>query len=351
MQSIPWLTILVVWPLAGALLIGLVPPIRLHGRALAMIWSLIELVVTVLTVIAWTQGSGPVRLEILASWISQLGISYALGLTALGLLMIVLGAALVPLVLAAAWRDDKTPQRGGSHAAWLLALEASLMAVFTARDIVLFYVVFEAMLIPVYFLIGSFGGLQRRRASLKFLIYSLAGGLVMLAGVIAYGVYAGGDAQAFYLDGLTEPVLSQSAERLIFLSFFVAFAVKAPLWPVHTWLPDAAQAARPGTSALLVGVLDKVGTFGMITLCLPLFPNAVRWAAPVIIVLAVVSVVWGAVLALVQKDILRLIAYTSISHFGFIVLGIFVFDWQALSGASFYMLAHGLATAGLFLLS
>jgi NADH-quinone oxidoreductase subunit M len=215
----------------------------------------------------------------------------------------------------------------------------------------LFYLLFEAMLIPVYFMIGGFGGAQRRYAAVKFLLYSLAGGLVMLAGVIALYVHGPGGKGGFLVDSLVGVHLPVTTERLIFLAFFLGFAIKAPMFPVHTWLPDAAQNAPAGTSVLLVGVLDKVGTFGMLTLCLPLFPNASRWAAPAIIVLAVISVIYGALLAISQQDIMRLIAYTSVSHFGFIVLGIFAFTSVSVQGSSFYMFNHGLSTGGLFLLA
>jgi NADH-quinone oxidoreductase subunit M len=263
---------------------------------------------------------------------------------------VLLSVVLVPLVLLAAWKEQSDDRRASNYAALILILEALMVAVFAARDIFLFYVLFEAMLIPVYFLIGSFGGANRKPAAIKFLVYSLVGGLAMLAGVIGYFAKTGGET-AFWLDGDVVASLSPTGERLIFLAFFVAFAIKAPMFPVHTWLPDAAQAARPGTSVLLVGVLDKVGTFGMITLCLPLFPNAVRWAAPVVVALAVISVIWGALMALAQKDILRMIAYTSVSHFGFIVLGIFAFTKTSQIGASFYMVNHGLSTGALFLLA
>ncbi|EYR62315.1 NADH:ubiquinone oxidoreductase subunit M, partial [Actinotalea ferrariae CF5-4] len=239
--------------------------------------------------------------------------------------------------------------RTRSYVALVLLLEAFMVAIFAARDVFLFYVLFEAMLIPVYFMIGMFGGLQRRYAAVKFLLFSLAGGLVMLVGVIALYLQAG--TGSFLVDDLIGAEMSTTTERLIFLSFFLAFAIKAPMWPVHTWLPDAAEQAPAGTSALLVGVLDKVGTFGMLTLCLPLFPEASRWAAPVIIVLAVISVLYGALLAIGQQDLMRLIAYTSVSHFGFIVLGIFAFTSVSIQGSSFYMVNHGLSTGALFLLA
>jgi NADH-quinone oxidoreductase subunit M len=235
--------------------------------------------------------------------------------------------------------------------ALMLILETFMIGVFAARDIFLFYVFFEGMLIPVYFLIGVFGGERRRYAAVKFLIYSLVGGLLMLVAVI--GLYAAGPGGP---DGFLTAKLtgldfhSAGMERWLFVGFFFAFAVKAPLWPVHTWLPDAAAEAPPGVAVLLVGVLDKVGTFGMLTLCLPLFPDASRWAAPVILVFAVISVVYGALVAIAQTNLMRLIAFTSVSHFGFIVLGVFAFTSVGQNGATLYMVNHGFSTAALFLL-
>ena len=369
MLSIPWLTLLIVWPCVAALSLWLIPALRHQGRQTAIAWSLVELVLAIGTTVAWCSDTGNVRLAFRADWIPQFGVSYAVGLTGTGLVMVLLSTVLVPIVLLAAWNEQKTPRRSTHYAALVLALEAFMVAVFCARDVFFFYVLFEAMLIPVYFLIGSFGGEGRKKAALKFLIYSLVGGLVMLAGVIGLWSQARvrsslfadsalvglGSTRVFSLDWLTAggvaviPTMNPTPERLIFLSFFIAFAIKAPLFPLHTWLPDAAHAARPGTSVLLVGVLDKVGTFGMMALCLELFPGAARWAAPVIIPFAVVSVLWGGIMAIAEKDILRMIAYTSISHFGFIVLGIFAFTSTAHIGASFYMVNHGLSTGALFL--
>ena len=186
---------------------------------------------------------------------------------------------------------------------------------------------------------------------MKFLLFSLAGGLVMLVAVVALYFAGPGGEQAYLTANLVGLDFGVWAERLMFLAFFVAFAIKAPMVPVHTWLPTVAQSARPGTSTLLVAVLDKVGTFGMLTLCLTIFPAASAWAAPVIIPLAVVSVIYGALLAIGQQNILRLIAYTSVSHFGIMVLGIFVFQGVAASGAAFYQVNHGLSTGALFLLA
>jgi NADH-quinone oxidoreductase subunit M len=229
-----------------------------------------------------------------------------------------------------------------------------MIGVFASTDVFLFYVFFEAMLIPVYFLIGGFGSGERAAAAVKFLLYSLFGGLLMLASIIGIFVMATryGN-RTFDITTLSSlhTVLSPMMENFLFLGFFIAFAIKAPVWPLHTWLPDAAKSATPGTSVLLLGVLDKVGTFGMIRYCLTLFPNASKTFTPLIITLAVISILYGAFLAIGAKDIKRLIAYTSISHFGFITLGIFAMTSQGMSGAALYMFNHGFSTAALFLVA
>jgi NADH-quinone oxidoreductase subunit M len=250
--------------------------------------------------------------------------------------------------------DDTTPRVPGTRRgqpktffALLLLLEMMMIGVFAATDVFLFYVFFEAMLIPMYFLIGSFGGPRRQYAAVKFFLYSLLGGLVMLAAVI--GLYFATDARSFSFEALVAGNIDPGLQKWLFLGFFVAFAIKAPLVPFHTWLPDAGAEAPVGGAALLVGVLDKVGTFGFIRYCLPLFPDASRFFAPLILVLSVIGILYAALLAMGQKDMKRLVAYTSVAHFGFIGLGIFAFTTQGLSGATFYMVNHGLSTGALFL--
>ena len=357
--TFPWLTTLIVWPLLGAVVVWALPAAaRRWARHVAVAFSLVELVLAGLALAAFDTGAAAqLQLTEQAAWIPAFGVSWALGVTGIGLSLILLAVFLVPLVLLAAWREhpDLTDDDGGrrirTYVALVLLLEAFMVAVFAARDVFLFYVLFEAMLIPVYFMIGLFGGAQRRYAAVKFLIFSLVGGLVMLVGVIALYTQGPGGEEGFLVDSLVGTEMGTWTQRLIFLSFFFAFAIKAPMWPVHTWLPDAAEQAPAGTNVLLVGVLDKVGTFGMLTLCLPLFPEASQWAAPVIIALAVVSILYGAFLAIGQEDLMRLIAYTSVSHFGFIVLGIFAFTSVSIEGSSLYMLTHGLSTGALFLLA
>lgn len=356
--ALPWLTLLVAVPVvAGALLF--VPALRRVARPVGLVVSLVVLAGAVAATVTDfdLSAAGEHQLAEQASWIPQMGVSYALGVDGLGLAMVLLTAFLVPVVLVSGVpvrdaEDAATREsRAGTYVGLVLILEGILVAVFAARDVFLFYVLFEAMLLPIFLLIGIFGGVRRRAAAIKFLLYSLAGGLVMLVGVVALYLQGPGGPEGFLVDNLAGAMegTSEWTARLIFLSFLAAFAIKAPMVPVHTWLPDAAEHSPAGVSTLLVGVMDKVGTFGMITLLLTIFPEQVAWAAPVVIVLAVVSILYGALLALGQQDIMRLVAFTSVSHFGFIVLGVFVGSEVALTGAMFYMVAHGLSTAGMFL--
>ncbi|GAB3272728.1 NADH-quinone oxidoreductase subunit M [Kineosporia babensis] len=353
-MDFPWLTVIGAVPLAGSALIAALPKaLAPRARHLALGVSLITFVLTLVMAAQFElTRAGEIQFSEIHSWIGEFGVSYALGVNGIGLVMVALSTVLVPLCVLAAWNEIE-PDRARLFFGLVLVLEAMMIGVFAARDLFLFYVFFEAMLIPVYFLIGAFGSSERRRyTAVKFLVYSLVGGLIMLVGVIGlYGSGPGGE-QGFLIDNLTGLDFSSStAERLMFVAFFIAFAIKAPMWPVHTWLPDATDEAPAGVSVLLVGVLDKVGTFGMLTLCLPLFPEASKWAAPVILALALVSVLYGALLAIGQTDLNRLIAYTSISHFGFIVLGIFAMTSTGQTGSTLYMVNHGFSTAALFLVA
>jgi NADH-quinone oxidoreductase subunit M len=322
------------------------------ARPIALGTSLLTLLVTLAMAVRFdTTLAGEYQFAEQVPWIPQFGVSYAVGVDGIGLTMVGLSAVLVPICLLAGWNEVRGV-RATHFFALTLLLETFMIGVFAARDVFLFYVFFEAMLIPVYFLIGLYGGANRRYAAVKFLLYSLLGGLVMLVAVIALYLQGPGGEEGFLTSNLTGLGFSSTtAERLLFAGFFFAFAVKAPMWPVHTWLPDAAAEAPAGVAVLLVGVLDKVGTFGMITLCLPLFPEASRWAVPAVLTLAVISVLYGALVAIGQSDLKRLIAYTSISHFGFIVLGIFAMTSSGQSGSVLYMVNHGFSTAALFLLA
>jgi NADH-quinone oxidoreductase subunit M len=323
------------------------------ARVVGLGFAAATLVTGIVAAVQYEVGGG-MQLTETHAWVGELGVHYALGVDGLGLLMVLLTVVLVPIVLLAGWRESEAEGNGGAKAffAWTLALESMSLAVFTATDVLLFYVVFEATLIPAYFLIGGFGRAGRGRAATKFLIYQLAGGLVMLASVIGlYVVSADAGDPSFLISDLAALDIDPITQRWLFVGFFIAFAIKAPMFPVHTWLADTTEKATPGTSVLLVCILDKIGTFGMLRFCLGLLPDASQWATPVVVVLALISIIYGALVAIGQDDVLRLIGLTSLSHFGFIVLGIFVFSSTGGTGAILYMVNHGIATALMFLVA
>ncbi|HHU09310.1 MAG TPA: NADH-quinone oxidoreductase subunit M [Intrasporangiaceae bacterium] len=355
MTNLPWLTLLGLIPLVGALVVAFLPTAK-AAKQTALGVSLVTLLVGIGATTQFRIGSGEqFQLVEQHSWIPQFGVSYALGVDGISLTLILLALILTPVCLLAAWNDLEGEQASGrrvqTYFALMLVLLTFMVGVFAATDVFLFYVFFEAMLIPVYFLIGLYGGPRRVYAAVKFLLFSLAGGLIMLVAVIALYFVGPGGPNGFLIESLTGLAIDPTTGKWLFIGFFIAFAIKAPMWPVHTWLPDAASAARPATAVLLVGVLDKVGTYGMIRFCLQLFPEASTWATPVVLTLAVVSVLYGAMLAIAQSDVMRLIAFTSISHFGFIVMGIFAMTSVGGAGSALYMVNHGFATAALFLIA
>jgi len=369
MNGFPWLTVAGAIPLAGAIAVALVPSmpadsapgdVEARSRLVKMLALGVSVVTLVWVIVMATRfnTSGPdFQLTEQYSWIPQFGVHYAVGVDGIALVLIGMTAVLMPVVILASWHDADTARRSPkTYFALMLVLETMMIGVFAATDVFLFYVFFEAMLIPMYFMIGSFGVGQRQYAAVKFLLYSLLGGLLMLVAVIALYVYAGESAATghhgtFLFSTLVNVTLSPTVQKWLFLGFFIAFAIKAPLWPFHTWLPDAAFSAQPGAAVLMLGVMDKVGTFGMIRYCLELFPSAAHYFTPLILTLAVISILYGAIVAIGQTSIKRLIGYTSVSHFGFIVLGIFAFTTQGQSGATLYMVNHGFATGAILLLA
>ncbi|MCW2578064.1 MAG: nuoM [Modestobacter sp.] len=352
MADFPFLLVMIVVPALGAAVIAALPPAReALARRLALGTSLVVLLLAVLATVAFDVGGDRFQLTTSVAWIPDFGVDFALGVDGIALSMLLLIGVLVPVVIGASWEETAPGTRSmRTYWAWLLLLEAMMVGVFAATDVFLFYVFFEAMLVPMYFLIGSFGGPNRQYAAVKFFLYSLLGGLVMLASVI--GLYVVSNSQlgegTFAFDALRQLDIDPGVQKLLFLGFFLAFAIKAPLVPFHTWLPDAGAEAPIGSAVLLVGVLDKVGTFGFLRYCLPLFPDASRDLAPWVLVLAVVGILYAALVAMGQSDMKRLVSYTSIAHFGFIALGIFAFTTEAATGAVLYMVNHGIATGLLF---
>ena len=369
MNGFPWLTVAGAVPLAGALVIALIPGLPADSaeadrqarntlaKQLALGFSLLTLVVVIIIAAQFQVGGPNYQFTEVYSWIPAFGVHYALGVDGIALVLILMSVVLMPVVILASWHDAEPGRHSvKTYFSLMLVLETMMIGVFAATDVFLFYVFFEAMLVPMYFMIGSYGVGKRQYAAVKFLLYSLLGGLLMLVAVIALYVYstksaATGHHGTFLFSELIHVPLSPTVQKWLFLGFFIAFAIKAPLWPFHTWLPDAAAAAPPGAAVLLVGVLDKVGTFGMLRYCFELFPSGAKYFTPLVITLAVIGILYGAVVAIGQADMKRLIAYTSVSHFGFIALGIFAMTSQGVSGATFYMVNHGFATGALFILA
>ncbi|BBX06669.1 NADH-quinone oxidoreductase subunit M [Mycolicibacterium aichiense] len=363
----PWLTILWAIPVVGAALIIVLPAsLRQFAKYAGVVVSLAVLALSLMLAVRFDPAGQQFQFVENHPWIPSFGTGYILGLDGIALALVVLTAVLVPILLIAGWNDaDDRPGLSGrashSYIALTLAVEGMVMMSLVALDILLFYVFFEAMLIPMYFLIGGFGAENRSKAAVKFLLYNLFGGLIMLAAVIGLYVVTSAskafEAGTFDFRAITDAVatgkftMSPGIANALFLGFMFAFAVKAPLWPFHRWLPDAAVQATPASAVLMMAVMDKVGTFGMLRYCLPLFPDSATYFRPVIIALAVIGIVYGAVLAIGQTDVMRLIAYTSISHFGFIILGIFVMTSQGQAGSTLYMVNHGISTAALFLIA
>lgn len=371
-MSFPLLTATAVLPALGAVATAAVPAARREAaKWLALLVSLGTLVLAVVVAVRFDPGGARFQLTESYDWIPAFGVRYELGVDGIGVALTLLTAVLIPFIVLAGWHDADPletqtkrwrPTQG--FFALILMVEAMVILSFEATDVFLFYIFFEAMLIPMYFLIGGFGdrahqggeeaaATQRSYAAVKFLLYNLAGGLIMLAAVIGLYVAAGSfslpDILAARAEG--ELTMGTNTERLLFLGFFLAFAVKAPLWPLHTWLPNAMGEATAPVAVLITAVVDKVGTFAMLRFCLGLFPEASKWATPVVLVLALISIVYGALLAVGQRDIKRLVAYASISHFGFIILGVFVMTSQGQSGATLYMVNHGISTAALMLVA
>jgi NADH-quinone oxidoreductase subunit M len=288
-------------------------------------------------------------------WIPSIGIGYQMGIDGISVFLILLATVLTPLAVLASWSIS---DRAKEYFLFLLLLETGMIGVFASLDLFLFYLFWEVMLIPMYFLIGVWGGDRRIYAAMKFVLYTMIGGVLMLVAILALYFMHGNATGVFtfsyptILAALTAKtlVIAPQVELLLFVAFFLAFAIKVPLFPFHTWLPDAHVEAPTAGSVLLAGVLLKMGTYGLIRFSLPLFPNMSHLLGPLISLLAIVGIIYGALVAMVQPDLKKLVAYSSVSHLGFIVLGIFSFTAQGVEGAVYQMLNHGVSTGALFLL-
>ena len=346
----PLLTMLVLVPLFGSALVALIGRNRPEWVKLtAIVASVFTAALSVWVLVEFPNGSSGFEFVSRHPWISEWGISWHLGVDGISLLLVVLTGLLFPLVIIGV--DPHHSEK--PYLAWMLLLEAGVMGSFLSLDLFLFFVFFEIVLVPMYFLIGGWGYDQRVYAATKFFLYTMAGSAFMLVGIVATAFLAKGDIGRLTFDlieiaeNASFPV---STGRWLFVAFMIAFAVKVPLFPLHTWLPDAHTQAPTGGSVILAGVLLKMGTYGMLRFGVYLFPEASVWARPVLYTLAVIGILYGAIAATMQRDLKRLVAYSSVAHLGFIVLGTFALTEQALTGGVVQMVNHGVSTGALFLM-
>ncbi len=353
------LTILILLPVVGAataVVYSLTPGAReSHYRWIALGFTTVAFVVSLLMVGGAGGDATAFRFEVNTSWIGSIGARYHVGTDGISLWLVILTTLLMPISVLSSW--TAVTKRQLTYYALMLLLESAMIGVFVSLDLLLFYLFFEASLVPMFFLIGVWGGERRIYAAVKFFIYTAVGSLLMLAAIIAlYFIHQQATGiGTFDYTLLTQTLragtnaLSARAEFWLFLAFAFAFCIKVPLWPLHTWLPDAHTEAPTAGSVILAGVLLKMGTYGLLRFNFGLFPNASRQFAPVMITLAVIGIIYGALVAMVQPDVKRLVAYSSVSHMGFVVLGLFSFTEQGMQGALYQMLNHGVSTGALFL--
>lgn len=352
-MPIPIISTIIFLPLIGALVAMLAPSIR-SVKWVALVTTTITFAVSLLLLTGFDASLDPSKPQFaeVFQWLPSLDVKYFLGVDGLSLLLVLLTTLFGPIVVLSSWTYIHNQERG--YYTLLLILQAGVTGVFTSFDLILFYVFFELTLIPMYFIIGIWGGENRIYAAAKFVIYTLVGSLLMLVAIIYLGFAAGDvvNGGVFTTDWYKLLLfdMPMSMQTWIFLLFALAFSIKVPLFPLHTWLPDAHVQAPTGGSVILAGVLLKMGTYGLVRFCLPLFPDAAHQYALLFAVLAVIGIIYGALVSRVQPDAKKLIAYSSVSHLGFVVLGIFAFTTEALQGSIIQMINHGLSTGALFLI-
>ncbi len=349
----PILSTLVALPVVGAILLLFVRPGDNEERVSRMIALVISLLVFAETLLLWSRfvpGSPEFQFVERHAWIPAFGITYAVGVDGISLLLLVLTGFLTPIALLSSWESVHTKTR--AFCMFVLLLESAMLGVFVSLDLFLFYVFWDAMLVPMYFLIGIWGYDRRIYAAVKFILYTMAGSVLMLLAILglAYLHYTATGSYSFDLLKLYTLDVPDHLQVYFFLAFALAFAIKVPLFPFHTWLPDAHVEAPTAGSVILAGVLLKMGTYGLIRFAFPLFPQAAVYFAPALGVLAVIGIIYGALVAMVQPDMKKLVAYSSVSHLGFVVLGIAAMNMQGVQGAVYQMLNHGISTGGLFLI-
>jgi NADH-quinone oxidoreductase subunit M len=345
------LSIVLFLPLLGAL-VALLIPREEEGiaRAIGLVTSTLTFLLSLILLVAFEPGTAGFQLETSISWADSIGLRYHIGIDGISLWLVLLTTFLAPITLLSAQKAVHAKVREFVIA--MLLLETGMLGAFVALDMFLFYVFWELMLIPMYFIIGIWGGDRRLYASIKFVIYTMVGSLLMLVAILyLYSTYhqVSGGTWSFDYTDLSRLVLPAKAQFFCFCAFGLAFAIKVPLWPFHTWLPDAHVEAPTAGSVILAGVLLKFGTYGFLRFAIPMFPTATATLAPFIAIAAVVGVIYGSLVAYAQTDVKKLIAYSSVAHLAFVMLGLMAWNERAIHGAIYIMLAHGLYAGGLFL--
>ncbi len=345
--SFPILTTLVLLPLVGAVVVSLVPKSRPDtARLIGLLFAAAVAAASIWLLIAFETGTSGMQFETKHAWVKAWGVSWHLGVDGISIFLLVLTGVLFPLTL---WATD--PHHDAKpYTAWLLLLEAGTIGAFISLDLLLFFLFFELVLVPMYFLIGGWGYDKRVYASTKFFLYTMAGSALMLVGIFAVAALHKGGMTFDVVELATDSSFSVNAGRWLFLAFACAFAVKVPLFPLHTWLPDAHTQAPTAGSVILAGVMLKLGTYGFLRFGLYLFPEASRHFRPVFLTLGVIGIIYGAVVATMQKDLKRLVAYSSVAHLGFIILGTFAMTTPSITGGVLQAINHGISTPALFLL-
>ena len=351
LEGFPILTAVTFFPLAGAILLFFVPKTKGEFiKWMTLVISLVEFVISLPLFIYFNEGTAGMQFVERIPWIPEWGVSYFIGVDGISLLLILLTTFLTVLCILSSWRSVERMIK--EYMIVFLILETGMIGVFVALDLILFYVFWEVTLIPMYFIIGGWGGPRRIYAAIKFFLYTMAGSVLMLVAILALYFLHGKITGEYTFDVLKlyQTVLPINTQYLMFAAFAVAFAIKVPMFPFHTWLPDAHVEAPTAGSVILAGILLKLGTYGFIRFAIPLFPVAAFKAVPIVSILALIGIIYGALVSMMQDDLKKLVAFSSVSHLGFVMLGMFAFNVQGVQGSIYQMLNHGVSTGALFLI-